>query len=103
MRVLVVPPPAQRDPDAVQMLSAWIAERGLHCTMNVGMWSASGQSEPKAWGILLADVVRHLANAMQEQQGACRDETIEALIDALLEELSEPTSQAAGSFSPGHS
>ena len=103
MRVLVVPPAAQQDPDAVQMLSAWIAERGLHCTMNVGMWSASGQNEPKAWGILLADVVRHLANALQEQQGANQESTIEAVVDSFLEELNEPTSQAEGSFSPGHS
>ena len=29
MRTLVVPPAAQRDGEAVQMLSAWIAERGL--------------------------------------------------------------------------
>lgn len=69
MRTLVIPPAAQRDNDSVQMLSAWIAENGLHCTMNVGIWHAQGRREARAWGILLADVIRHLANAIEEQQG----------------------------------
>jgi len=69
MRTLVVPLAAQRDESAIQMLSAWIAENGLHCTMNVGMWRADGRDEPAAWGILLADVVRHLAHAIQSEHG----------------------------------
>lgn len=103
MRVLVVPPAAQRDENAVQMLSAWIAENSLHCTMNVGMWSASGLNEPEAWGKLLADVVRHLSNALHEQQGVDRESSIEAIVDSLLNEVNEPTSPASGHFSAGHS
>jgi len=60
MRPLVMPHAAQRDENAVQILSAWIAEKGFHCTMNVGMWSAQGTDEPWAWGAFLAEVVRHL-------------------------------------------
>ena len=78
MKTLVIPPAAQRDEDAVQMLSAWVAEKGLHCTINVGMWNEAGRNEPAAWGVLLADVVRH-------------------------HELDAPTSEATGSFHPGHS
>lgn len=38
MKPLVIPPAAQRDENAIQMLSAWIAEKGQHCTINIDMW-----------------------------------------------------------------
>jgi len=103
MRTLTIPPAAQRDDDAIQMLSAWIAEKGLHCTLNIGMWHAQGKNEPRAWGILLADLVRHIGDAIQEEQGAAASETIEAVLAALLSELEDPTSAAQGGFVPGHS
>ena len=103
MRTLVVPPAAQRDENAVQMLSAWIAERGLHCSLNVGMWEAEGHNEAAAWGVLLADVVRHLANAIRAERGVNSATTVEAIVDSLLDELNKPTSEASGGFHPGHS
>ena len=85
------------------MLSAWIAEKGLHCTMNIGMWGAQGVNEPAAWGTLLADVVRHLAAGTREKTGADSTATAQAIVEALLEELGEPTSKAQGGFHPGNS
>jgi len=84
------------------MLSAWIAEKGLHCSLKVGMWEENGRNEAAAWGILLADAVRHVANAMQEQFGHTAPDTIAAVVESLLNELEEPTSKAQGSFSHGH-
>jgi len=103
MRTLVIPPAAQRDEDAIQMLSAWIAEKGLHCTLNVGVWHAEGRPEAPAWGILLADVVRHIAHAIQEEQGVDAPASIQQITQALLQELDEPTSEAKVGFHPGHS
>jgi Domain of unknown function (DUF5076) len=103
MRPLVVPPAAQRDEQAVQMLSAWIADKGLHCTINIGFWQAQGRQEPAAWGILIADVVRHIANALRDQQGAAVDSTMEQLLESLHRELDDPTSATSGGFHPGHS
>jgi uncharacterized protein DUF5076 len=103
MRVLVIPPAAQRDENAIQMLSVWIAEQGMHCTLNVGMWHEAGRNEPNAWGVLLADVVRHVGNAIQEERGLPAEETTQAIVAALLSELESPTSNATGNFSPGHS
>lgn len=102
MRSLVIPPAAQRDENAVEMLRAWIAENGLHCTLNIGMWEANGKPEAAAWGILLADVVRHLANAVQEDHGVDAAVTLEKLLHALHAELDEPTSKVKGAFHPGH-
>lgn len=103
MKQLVIPAAAQRDENAIQMLSAWVAERGLHSSMNVGMWQENGQNEPRAWGILLADVVRHVANAIQEEYGEPSGETAELIVQSLLREFEEPTSKVTGGFSPGHS
>ena len=103
MKTLVVPPAAQRDEEAIQMLSAWIAENGLHCSMKVGMWQKNGQNEPRAWGVLLADVVRHLANAVEEEFGEPADKTADLIVQSIQREFDEPTSRAIGSFSPGHS
>ena len=101
MRTLVIPPAAQRDEAAIQMLSAWIAERGLHCTLNVGMWGAQGMNEAEAWGTLLADVARHVANALHEQNGAEVSTSVDAVVRSFLAELGEPTSGARGEFHAG--
>ena len=103
MKPLVVPPAAQRDASSIQMLSAWIAESGLHCSIKVGMWKEQGHDEAKAWGILLADVVRHISNAVQEEHGVPSVETSDGIMRALSAEFEEPTSDATGSFSPGRS
>ena len=103
MHTLVVPPAAQRDENAIQMLSAWIAEEGLHCTLNVGMWHGEGRPEAPSWGILLADVVRHLADAIQEEHGIEPSISIQSVLEALHRELDEPTSKVQGGFHPGHS
>ena len=103
MRTLVIPPAAQRDEHAIQMISGWIAEKGLHCTLNIGMWEAQGRNEPAAWGIMLADVIRHVANALQEQNGANATDTALQILESLRAEFSDPTSGVSGGFHPGHS
>lgn len=102
MKILVIPPAAQRDENSIQMISGWIAEHGLHCSLNVGMWEAQGHNEPAAWGIMLADVVRHVANALKNANGSDPTETALQIVESLWVELKDPTSGAQGSFHPGH-
>ena len=103
MRPLTIPPAAQRDEESTQMLSAWIAEKGLHCALNVGMWHAQGHNEASAWGILLADVIRHVSNALHDELGVDAAATANEVVRSLQAELEEPTSPARGSFHVGHS
>jgi hypothetical protein len=84
------------------MISTWIAEKGLHSTLNIGMWHAQGKSESAAWGILLADLIRHIGNAIEQERGTDRETTIKEVVDALLHEIDEPTSRVEGGFHPGH-
>ena len=101
MTPLVIPPAALRDEKSIQMLSAWIAEEGLHCTLNMGFFTACGHKEATAWGILLADLIRHIANAQYEETGNSVSKTIQEVLVSLNEELDEPTSDAEGEFANG--
>lgn len=102
MKTLVIPPAAQRDEKSVQMLSAWIAEQGLHCTLNIGFFDSAGHTESRAWGILLADLARHIGNAVAESRGTPAHETVAEVVASMNAELDVPTSAAVGEFHVGH-
>ncbi len=103
MHTLVIPPAAQRDEKSIQMLSGWIAEQGMHCTINIGFFDGQGHKETEAWGIFLADVVRHIANAWADERGVAPDDSVAAILHSLNAELDAPTSKVSGEFHPGHS
>ncbi len=84
------------------MLSAWIAERGQHCTINIGLWKSQGRDEATIWGMFLADTIRHIANALQESNGDLPANTISVILAALQEELGDPTSPVDGGFVDRH-
>lgn len=103
MKPLIIPRAAQRDAKAVQMLSAWIAENGQHLAINIGHWQGLGQDEVAAWGILLADTIRHIANALRGEYGKDASDTIDGVLASLHAELADPTSDVHGEFDVGHS
>ena len=92
---LAVPPAAKTDPKAQEMLRAWIADGGLHCTLSIGAWQ---DKETIGWGILLTDVVRHVADALHKQHGADPEDTIKQIRAIFNKELDEPTADAKGGF-----
>ena len=94
-----IPSAALRDEDAVEMLRVWIAENKLHCSMKVGMYlETMNIPEEKAWGVILADVTRHLAAALESGYSANRIDAIQKIRDSYLKELAAPTSKAEGDF-----
>lgn len=95
MKELVVPPAAVRDPDAVEVIRAWIAEQGLHCSLNVGM---HGDDETRAWGILLADAARHVADALSSSGHREREVVLDQICASFLRELDTPTSKTTGGY-----
>lgn len=94
-----VPDAALRDKDAVEMLRVWIAERKLHCSMKIGMYQETMNiPEGRAWGVILADVTRHLASALNEEYSVDRVEVTRAIRESYLKELDNPTSKPEGNF-----
>jgi len=98
-----VPEAALRDDDAVEMLRVWIAERGLHCSMKIGMYVETMKvSEEKAWGTILADVARHVSRALESGYSTDASESLQKIRDSFIKELGVPTSEAKGDFVRKH-
>ena len=92
---LRIPPNALSDKSAKELVRAWAAHGGLHCSLNVNNW---GDNERIAWGILLTDIARHVANAMYEQKGLSKEETIREIKKVFNAELNSPTAEPSGGF-----
>ena len=94
-----IPEAAVRDKDSVEMLRVWIAEQKLHCSMKIGMYRETmNVPEETAWGVILADVTRHVAMALENKYSVDKSEVIQKIRDKYLKELGDPTSDAKGEF-----
>lgn len=88
---LLIPPAAEGDPKAVEVIRVWVAKGGQHVSINPLVWR-----DPQGWGIVLADLARHLANAYQQELGLDWQETLSKITDLLVAELRRPTDTARG-------
>jgi hypothetical protein len=101
MNAREIPPAALRDGDAVELLRVWIAEQGLHCSMKIGMYADEGASaEIAAWGVILADLAQHVADALSAEGLGARADLLEGIVENFNEEVSSPTSERIGQAAP---
>jgi len=97
MTALGLPPAALRDADALELARVWIAERGLHCALRVGLYTGNGASgEITAWGLILADMAGHVADALSAEGMGSRTDLLEALAERFNQEVASPTSERSG-------
>lgn len=95
-----IPSAAKEDPNSVEMLRVWIAQKSLHCSMKVGMYSETTKiPEAHAWGVILADVTLHLSKALYEMYGTPLQETEQAVFASFSKEIETRTTVASGGFS----
>jgi hypothetical protein len=101
---LPVPDAAQRDPKSVEMVRTWIAEGDLFVVLNIGFWesASNGIDEREAWGMLMADMARHIANAHETEYGRNPHETLEIVRKSFEREIVRPTSSQSGQFTKGN-
>ena len=99
---LSIPPAAIRDEDSVELTRVWIAEQGLHCSMKIGMYAEAGDGtkEVAAWGVILADLAQHVADALSAEGFGSREDLFESLVQTFNDEVSAPTSPRTGQFGP---
>jgi Domain of unknown function (DUF5076) len=57
-----------------------------------------GDKERVAWGILLTDITRHVADALYGAKGWDKAETIREIRRVFNAELDEPTEETTGKF-----
>lgn len=90
-----IPPEAMDDPDSMEMIRVWIAKGGLHCSMKAGFYEDRGIPEANAWGIILADIARHVERALSLGWNK-RHPAVDIIIESMMTELREPTSKITG-------
>lgn len=98
-----IPNAAFDDENAVEMLRVWIAGKGLHCSMKVGMYKEQfNVPEEQAWGRILADVARHLANALESGYGAEAGLSLGEIQESFNNELGKNPPVIRGGFVGRH-
>ncbi len=85
MNELPAPPDAAQDPEASEVLRAWVVDQALHCSLRPDTFTDAG-----TWGVLLAELVRHVAQGLQEEEGKDPAETIRLIRDQFEAELDAP-------------
>jgi hypothetical protein len=55
---LVIPDAAESDPNSIELVRVWVANKGQHVSLKTGVWE-----DPFAWGMMLADLAKHVSKA----------------------------------------
>ena len=94
---LPIPPVALAHP-SVEMIRVWLAKQKQQVVLNIGFWEERGIDERESWGVMIADMIHHIANAFLEEYGYDREETISAIRRSLEAEMQAATSKRVGQF-----
>ncbi len=68
---LPIPPLAASDANALELLRVWAANGKQHVSIATGVWS-----DPAAWGMMLVDLAKHIANSYQQTSGRRGEEAL---------------------------
>ena len=91
--ICAVPSEVEQDAKAREVLRAWVVNNGLVCALRPETWGDQG-----AWGIVLADVARHVADAVKALNGADPATTLARIRSLFVAELDKPTDTPTGHF-----
>ena len=78
-------PPTALEQGGVEVLRAAIVEGGLHVSLRRAF------DEPDAWGVLIADVARHVARIYANETAMTEDQVLERVRAMFEAEMDEPT------------
>jgi Domain of unknown function (DUF5076) len=93
---LQIPPSVQSDQNANELIRAWAANGGLVCSLNPGAWPQ--EQAAVAWGILLSDLARHLADALHETYALDKAALLSRMRAVFDAELDQPSGKTRGNF-----
>ena len=85
-------PPTALEQGGVEVLRAAIVEGGLHVSLRRAF------DDPQAWGMLIADVVRHIARIYAKESAISEDavlERVRAIFEAEIDAPSDPGTTSA--------
>ena len=90
---LLIPPIATQDPKAFELVRVWAAAGGQQISLRPDVWG-----DPAAWGILLVDLAKHVANALYEQSGRDPRDTLRRSRAGFDAEWGHATDSPTGGF-----
>ena len=90
---LEIPPVAQADPKAVEVARVWVALGNQHVSLRPDVWE-----DPAAWGIVLVDLAKHVANAHYETSGRDPSQTLQRIRAGFDAEWGHGTDAPVGGF-----
>ena len=93
---LAIPPGALTDKQSQELVRAWAAHGGLQCSLNPGAWPKDVAAV--GWGILLSDIARHVADALQQINQMDKGGTLAQIRSVFNKEIDKPTADASGKF-----
>ena len=68
-----------------------MANKEQHVSLRVGVWS-----DPAAWGIMLADLAKHIVNSYDQDATLDRRKALQRIKAAFDAELTKPTDDPIG-------
>jgi hypothetical protein len=83
---LPIPKSASSDINAREILRVWGAHGHQHTTIDVNLWD-----DPGTWGIVLADLARHVCEAMSERRGMDSKQVLARIVAAWNAEICHRT------------
>jgi uncharacterized protein DUF5076 len=91
-KYLDIPPAASRDKGSFEILRLWVAEQGQHVSLRAGTWE-----DPFAWGIVLADLARHIVTAEScGKKGFDKDVYLARILEGFQAEVDSPSDDPTG-------
>jgi len=78
-------PPTALEQGGVEVLRAAIVDGGLHVSLRRAF------DDPEAWGMLIADITRHIARIYAKEDNIPEERTIERIRNLFDAEMDSPT------------
>ena len=91
MKELPIPPSAASAQESAEIARIWIAEGRQHVTLHARAWK-----DPAAWGLLLVDLAKHVADAYEQTEGRDRQQTLARIKTGFDAEWDHPTDEPTG-------
>ena len=91
MKELPVPPAVKTAAQAIELARVWAADGAQHVTLETGIWD-----DPGAWGLMLVDLARHIANAYEQAGTVSYADALARIREAFDAEWSSPTDNPPG-------
>ena len=80
---MAVPCAVKTDPQSFEIIRVWVTSRGQHFIVRIRDWP-----DPAAWGLLLADLAKHVASSNEKDAGVDRQKVLDRIKAGLDLELS---------------